>query len=66
MKGPRVRGLTATGTMASETKLATRLLIVTGILALIGVVTVILGLFVLAVVDLVGAVLFFSLWLRRR
>ena len=47
-------------------KLSTRLLVVTLILLLVGVVTVVLGSFVLAAVDLVGAVIFLLLWARRR
>ena len=46
--------------------LSTRLLIVTlGLLAL-GVVSLFLVAFLFAAVDLVGAGLFFALWLRRR
>lgn len=51
---------------APEMRLGSRLLIVTVVLLIVGVVTVALGIYVLAAVDLIGAVLFFSLWLRRR
>ena len=52
--------------IAPETRLGPRLLTVTVVLLIVGVVTVALGTYILAAVDLVGAMLFFSLWFRRR
>lgn len=52
--------------IAPETRPGPGLLIVTGVLLILGVVTVALGTYILAAVDLGGAMLFFSLWLRRR